>query len=536
MKNFIHQQQTKALHLPLWLAASLIAFASCADEMGLDNGFDVGVKNQQLFTPPSDSIRFQVSTDGTKATVSWPLVMGALGYEVTFKNVDDPENPRVIDGFENKLVDGTSMTVSVTEDSKYEMTLRVLGDPDRGNKGDTAIVTSLSTLVPSVLTIPSGSDITEFIQQFRDSTGFTNFVDTSALATGYEIAIDLEARGEYTMSGPVNFHGQQMTFRGDKLYPPTVKMTGSGAFHTYSMLKIKYINFDMAESTANGFITISNENLPDSLLGKNQPHKYSGPKFQGNNYMLEEPLYIANCMFKDMPRGILYDNQVKCAIWYFTISDCIIQCKNTERKTFINLEKAGAAIKHLVIKNSTLYNTVDCSAYFLRYSNNSNAQAVKSFGERDASYSTITTDFTNVTFSRMFTGEKWWNNTSGGGQHTTIQQCIFHNMTPSNVARRITGHRTYRFNFWQGADSDDCARTDNNNAPFAKSYPDIFLGEFSQSLDFSQPNGGVDFTPQNYEVIKYVAGDKRWLPIRDSSSGTDSETEEPSEETGEAVE
>ncbi len=497
---FLHYQH-------LWLILILFTIVGCADGYDSPNGFDVGVNNQQLLTPPSDSIRFEINPEGTEATISWPLIMGALGYEVSFKNVDDPDNPQVIGGYENTLVDGTSIDVPVTEDSKYELTLRVLGDPDRGNRSDTAIVTGLSTLVPSIYTIPSGSDITEFITN--------NPIDS----TGYEVAIDLEARGEYTMSGPVDFHGQKMTFRGDKLFPPTVKMTGSAAFHTYAMLKIKYINFDMAESTANGFITISNENLPDSLLGSNQPHKYSGSAFQGGNYMLEEPLYIANCMFKDMPRGILYDNNVKCAIWYFTISDCIVQCRNTEGRTFINLEKAGAAIKHLVIRNSTLFNTVDCAAYFLRYFNNSNSQAKKAFGEKDVSYTTITTDFTNVTFSRMFSSKNWWNNTNGNGQYTTISRCIFHNMSPGQITRRITGTRkTYRFNFWQG-EGTDYETVDSYNAPFAANYTDIFPADFTQSLDFSQSNGGVDFTPRNYEVQKYGAGDKRWLPQGGVSEG-----------------
>ena len=516
LKKFFSNPQGKCAAI---LGASLLLLGSCAEGYESPDGFDAGVRNTQLVTPPSDSIRFEVNPAGDKATISWPLVVGAKNYEVTFKNVDDPANPFIVDGLENYLVDGSSVTVSVTEDSKYELSMRVIADESKGNKSDSVIVTSLTTLVPSIMTIPSGSDIAQYIAE--------NPIDSSYM--GKEVAIDLEANGEYTLSGPVNFHGQKMTFRGDKIYRPVVKMTGAGALYCYSMVKVKYINFDFAESTAKSFFFVSNENLPDSLKGSNMP-KYSGPKFQKGNYMLEEPFYFAHCWFKDMPGSIFHDNQVKCAIWYLTISDCIVQLnRGTDtpsrgygEQAFISLEKGGAAIKHLVIEESTIFNIKDHGAYFLRYANNSNAQAVKAFGQADASYSTITTDFRNTTFSRVFSGGKWWNNTSGNGQITTVDHCVFHNMSPGQIARRITGTKTYKFNFWQGEGTDHSGYKDSYGAPFAALYDDIFLGTFDQSLDFTQPNGGVNFTPNQYVVVENRGGDPRWLP--EVSAETDENT------------
>ena len=198
------------------MCAGVILLGSCAEGYESPSEFDAGVYNTQLVTPPSDSIQFKVNQAGDQATISWPLVAGAKNYEVTFKNVDDPANPYVIDGLENYLVDGSSLTVSVAEDSKYELSMRVLADESKGNKSDTVIVTNLTTLVPSVMTIPTGSDITQYI--------IDNPIDSMHIFR--EIAIDLEPNGEYTMSGPVDFQGQKMTFRGDKIYRPTVKMTG----------------------------------------------------------------------------------------------------------------------------------------------------------------------------------------------------------------------------------------------------------------------------------------------------------------------
>lgn len=498
--------------LALSCLTGAMLLTGCAEGYDSPDGFDAGVRNTQLVTPEPDSVSFKLNTAGDAATISWPLIRGAKGCEVTFKNVDDPNNPYVIGEFENYLVDGSSFTVPVTEDSKYELSIRVIANEKLGNKSDTVKVIKLSTLVPSVMTIPSGEDITTYIAN--------NPVDSAYMGT--EVAIDLVANGEYTMSGLVDFGGQKMTFRGDKIYRPVVKMTESGALASFAGLKVKFINFDMVEAESKSFMYIS-KTIPDSLKGSNMPDKYSGSKFQKGNYMLEEPFYFANCMFKDMPGSIIMTDGVSCAIWYVTISDCIVQLnrdvttasKGYGEQAFISLEKGGAAIKHLTIENSTLFNTKEHSAYFLRYANNSNAQAVKAFGAKDASYSTITTDFKNTTFCRMFSGGKWWNNTSGNGQLTTIDHCIFYKMSPGQIPRRITGQtKTYKFNFWQG-DGTDYTNKDTYGNPFAAYYETIFDNTFEQSLDFSQPNGGVNFAPQEIEVVKNKGGDPRWLPTEE---------------------
>ena len=39
--------------------------------------------------------------------------------------------------------------------------------------------------------------------------------------------------------------------------------------------------------------------------------------------------------------------------------------------------------------------------------------------------------------------------------------------------------------------------------------------QIAKELDFSQPNGGVNFTPTEYEIIANRGGDPRWLPNTD---------------------
>jgi len=55
-------------------------------------------------------------------------------------------------------------------------------------------------------------------------------------------------------------------------------------------------------------------------------------------------------------------------------------------------------------------------------------------------------------------------------------------------------------------------KKDNSGAPFASVYDPQFAGNVLQELDFSKENGGVDFTPGEYEIIANRGGDPRWLP------------------------
>lgn len=487
---------------------STLFLGSCAEGYESPDGFDLGVRNTQMKTPVQDSISFKVSTDGTTATISWPIVAGAAGHEVTFLNVDDPDNPVVIDGYDKKIVDGSKFTVSVAEDSKYLMTMRTLGNKELGNSDDTENETyNFSTLVPSVATIPSGTDIYQYFQE--------NPLDSA----GHEVAVELEANGQYTLSGPVNFSCHKLTFRGDKIHRPVVNIIGDGHFETYSTLKIKFINFDMTEATAEGFIAMTKDSLPDNIKVENLPG-YSGAKLSKGHYMVEDPIYIAHCWFKNLPHAMLYDNQVNCAFWYFTVNDCIVQMNNTTNSNvgFINLYKAGKAVKNITIEKSTIYNIVENnSACFIRYQSASNAQPAKTFGEENANYKSQTWKFLNSTLVKCYTGWRFCNNTSGNDFYLTVDHTIFYNV--AQLYRMNMGSRSYRFNFfWNDAQDDknrNSSSKDSSNAPFASEYDPLFKGDITQELDFTKPNGGIDFSPQEYEIINNKGGDPRWLPQSD---------------------
>lgn len=488
---------------------------SCAEGYETSSISDLGVRNTQMETPIQDSISFKVSTDGKTATVSWPVVGGAGGHEVTFMNVDDPDNPVIIDGYEKKIVDGSKFTVSVTEDSKYKMLMRTLGNKEFGNIDDAEThAYDFSTLVPSVATIPSGTDIYQFFQE--------NPLDSNKV----EVAIDLEPSGEYTLSGPVDFCHHPLTFRGDKIHRPVVHMTGNGHFETYSTLKVKYINFDMTESTADGFIAMSKDNLPDSILTENRGNYWRGSSQIKGIYMVEDPIYIANCWFKNLPHAMLYDNQVNCAFWYFTLSNCIVQMNNVTKSNigFVNLYKAGKSVKNITIEKSTIYNISDNgSACFIRYQNESNSTPEKVFGTLTAEYNSHKWVFSRSTLAKCYydyntnSGWRFSNNVRVSVAFTlNIDHTIFYNCAQLYRMNDSKASRTYRFNFFWNNGQDDKNRNnsmkDSGNAPFASEYDPGFGGQELQELDFSQPNGGVNFTPTEYEIVTNRVGDPRWLP------------------------
>ncbi len=516
----MYHKPTKTKQRVLWATFVCFLFMSCADGYESPDGFDLGVRNTQMKTPEQQNITFTVSTDGSTATLSWPLVVGASCHEVTFTNVDDPNNPVVIDGYDKKIVDGSKFTVNIAEDSKYQLTIRTLGNKKLGNTDDPdAKSYSFSTLVPSVATIPNGSDITQYLQQ--------NPISFSS----DEVAVELEAGGDYTLSGPIDFSKQKITFRGDKMHRPIVKMIGDGHFETYSTLKLKYINFDLSESTAKGIIAMTKDTLTlsDSILSENRGYTRGGKLIKGI-YINSEPIYVAHCWFKNMPHAMLYDNCMNCAFWSFTLSDCIVQMRNDTKAVagFIDFNKSGKSVKNITFENSTIYNTVDnASACFIRYQNESSSQPDKVYGDNTPGSATHAWTFHNCTLVKCYyddtshSGYRFINNVKVSyGFTLNIDHTIFYNVAQ---LYRMTnsGTRTYRFNFFWNDGTDDQNRNrsakDSSGAPFASEYNPNFKGNTAQELDLILPNGGIDFTPQEYQISSNRGGDPRWLPEQQTS-------------------
>ena len=215
------------------LAIGTLLLASCAIGYDGSGTFSSGVSDSQLASPSADDITFTPNVSGTEVTITWPVVMGAGGYEVSFYNMNDPDNPVAV-GDENEVIDGCSTTRAIAEDTQYEFRIRALENTEYGNIGaESPTIAEYDTYVPSVGTIPSGTDL---------ATYFADFSSTEVSPT--EVAYELEAGGNYTMTGNVDFDRHWLTLRGDRNDPPTVTIIGDAKFTTTAGLKIKFIHFD----------------------------------------------------------------------------------------------------------------------------------------------------------------------------------------------------------------------------------------------------------------------------------------------------
>lgn len=253
MKNYYLSALPQRLRATA-LSIGALFLASCTIGYDGNETFSSGVSDTQLTSPSAESITFTQNVSGTEVTITWPVVMGAGGYEVSFYDMNDPDNPVAV-GDENEVIDGCSTTRSIAEDTQYEFHIRSLENTEYGNTAAAeATVVDYDTYVTTIATVPSGTDLAEYFADLGDTV----------VSDSSEVAYELEAGGSYTMTGDVDFNTNWLTLRGDRNDPPTVTLIGDAQFITTAGLKIKFINFDCSQSTADAFLAM--RSTPDESL------------------------------------------------------------------------------------------------------------------------------------------------------------------------------------------------------------------------------------------------------------------------------
>ncbi|MQN48191.1 DUF4957 domain-containing protein, partial [Prevotella copri] len=236
-------------------AVGAMFLGSCAVD-GFDDKekFDDGVSGVKLESPELSTKTVAASDGSDKLQVSWKVVYGAGGYECKAYNVDNPDNPEEV---ASDTIDGTSFQFKIAEDTNYKIEVRTLGNKAKNNtEADKATVLSYSTSVPAT-TIPTGSDISDFIaEKLQDSDN--------------EQAFELEAGGTYTCNNSIDFKGNKMTLRGNKLSHALVTMGEGAAIYTSAQLKVKFINFDCSATTHKGGIIEMSPEPPASCSAESQ--------------------------------------------------------------------------------------------------------------------------------------------------------------------------------------------------------------------------------------------------------------------------
>ena len=475
--------------------AGALFLTSCAKDGFDDETFDSGVSNTQVATISADEITITPSADGKSQTITWPVVMGAGGYRVSLVDLGNIEEPIINDS----IVDGCSVTGKREEDVNYKLTVLPLGNVKKSTT-DASEAASLqfSTFTPTYKTIPAGSNLNEWFaaNPFPEETKEEN------------LNFDLEAGGEYTLSGTLDFNTQPVTLRSNsKSNHATINFTGEASVTFVAPFNLKYVDVDCSaqeiSSTNHGIFAFSKD---PSAAKKGTD---IDPKYKWANPLIEKPVTFLNCNFKSVKSYFFWDNQQAVCAMTMLIDNCVVHL--APEKAFsggVFWTNKGGQVNELYITNSTFFELDDCVGDYKYF-----YQAGMVSGEEiyaDKTIATNTVSYTNSTFYHVtWNGGQWGNYNRMGGRacsHWIMTDCIFFDCSPSGVARR----------FLHGKTGQD-AKFNNNtymNADGTFQDPgnyDLSGTDIKEDPQFADPDDG-DFTISGATQVARKTGDPRWLP------------------------
>ncbi len=483
------------------LAVTALILASCDRGADCDEVFQSSVTNAQLESP-TPTFKTITNSDGSESVqVTWDLVKGAGGYECQVNIVDDPTNPETI---YSGTVDAPNFTFDRAEDTKYEVSIRTLGNEKLNNKeAQTATVTSYSSFVAGQ-TVPVGSELSTYIA--------ANIIDQQD-----EQAFELEGGQTYELNGEVDFGRHPVTLRGDKNNPAIIKYGAAGIIRSAAGLKIKYLNFDCTDQEAitygssKGYFPISCSEVKYSELeGPNY-----GCKDQG--YYYDGSIIIQSCMFKNLRDGLFHSGTLAWMVTDLRVTDCIVQLNNTGANSngaIFNTygswgykETSGVwytCFQSVTVKNSTFYNIASNNGKNRMFRCNNNTPS-RTFPTDNTSYT-----MENCTMIRTFDNKEFANNTPNRAACTIN----FNNNICYDVFRLqkfIQGNCTNNVDkttntIWGVKNSVDS--TDKSKWATEEDPGFVSLDDATKELDFTQPNGGVNFKATG--AISATIGDPRW--------------------------
>jgi hypothetical protein len=475
----------------LWLyGMGLLFLAACAEGYEGEYAWSPSVTNATLESPAADKISIRFSPDGSEQVIEWPLVPGAGGYSVSVYNMDDPDNPVAI-GEENQVVDGISTTRESTEDTRYKVTIKTLGNP-RNNNQEAAQATEklYDNMLPVTAVIASGTNLTDYFT--------ANPIPSSAS----ELCYELVAGGSYTMTGNL-FQGlTSVTIRGDKVDHPTITMIDGSFVNDGAGFKLKFIDLDYSGFTGTASSAV--------LLMNSTFNPAAEANLSEGGYVVvptTAPVALQSCKITGLSYYLFYDAGKKYAIGTMLIKDCIIGRKVNQNAAEIRF--ASGMIKDLTITTSTFYSEqADGSNRFIQISSG-NVSNVKPATETWANGSFT---ISNSTFyqvdksSQSFNSNGAWRN--AGDRVTVInsifvdsfnQEAIRRFRSSSNVPTFSGGYNSYWFDGAFPTNELTHAQGDNSGTVIETDPQLTYLG-----------NG--EFRLSGAAQIANRTGDPRWLP------------------------
>lgn len=484
------------------LALSLTA---CADE-----GFDtdeqwVSDTQNTVLTSPQVTIS-KTSTSDTEKTVviAWPVVHGAKGYLLNVTDISNPAQPVAV--VTDSLIDRCSVALVLPNEMNYEMSLLTVASESLGNKNpDAATVAKFDTYVPSV-TIPAGAEISQWVAE--------NLVDSEE-----EQGITLEAGQTYQLDGEADFRLNTMEFRGDKNNAPTILVGENGCFVTQGGLKIRDLNIDCSSCKKTGLLCLSAE--PDDRVSTEAlGYKQLGANQDG--FVIQKTVAFQNCLIKGLHRSLLYGNDKNWSLCDFRVLDCIVQLASTDTRPVLNLTGASnGLIQKMTLQSTTFYNTErnDKECYFMRFSNSSNAQPKKIFGDAN-NFLEYTID--HCSFIRTNPKKDFANNMpntqNGGKLWIEMTGCVFFDTYRVYQLLQSQWVKTTTDNYLSYSDFCEPQSTDYGPGGRTDQYGNFYTTldetpEFDdaqlQPLDLTKANGGVNLAPKGLAAAS-KSGDTRW--------------------------
>lgn len=396
----------------LCLAGGALTMVSCAQDDLTGEKFDSGVYNTQLEAPSVDDITITASADGSSQTIKWPVVDGAGGYHAILKNIDNGETVK------DTLIDGVSFYTSRQEDTNYQLSLAVLDNEKKHNKGTEPVVKNYNTFTATFKTIPAGTDLYQY------------FTDNAVPDEGKTemLCYDLEPGASYTMSSTVDFGDKKITLR-----------TTNAANHA----KIQYTGDKISMKFGNAFalknIDIDGSQTMSPLISLTDNVDES-TKGTGDYYFIKGTANISGCNITGVNNNLIYDANKKYCLESLVINNCTVHLTlNSETSVSGNavIYFKGGYANTLQITNSTFWNNGSADAkYFVQYNNSARATR--------AGYANSNVNFINNTFYNIAKAGQWANYGGFSGQNCSwfdVEKNIFVDCGNKQVARRILAGR-----------------------------------------------------------------------------------------------
>ena len=498
--------------------------AACVKGFKDEETWSPSVRNAQLESPPDEAITVAFSADGETHTISWPVVLGAGGYEVTVWKVISADS-LVLVGEEKQTVDGLSTRRPAEDDTRYKVHVRTLGNPKFNNTEAAAPATKEYTnLVNATAVIPDGTDLTQY---------FT--ANTIPLTCDSTLCYELESGGSYTMNGDIYHRQSSFIVRGDKNNPASLSITKGSFVNGGAGFRLQYAAVTYANS------------VTDPLIRLDTAFNTAQAALATDGWLVvpaTHPIMLLALEVKNMQSSILVGGGRRYAVGAVLIKKCLIGY-NSNAAPQVIFSGAGTnrqvlTIKDCTITESTFYNEQKSSNYLMQLHGADAASIINIPGGEiwgGGSLSLTRSTFWQMGYSQAIyngNGQQW----NRATDKITVTNCVFVNSfndggtdkaddyctvepctgpcTSTGIIRRIRsssdtpgfagGYNTY----WH-YDHGGCGflRYEVSHANGDKSGTHITS---DPQLTFNGASATPLFTMNGAEQIRRRTGDPRWLP------------------------